>query len=80
MKQVSVKELSKAALVIELKKRKQLFALFAAMLGVIVLCGIFLTIEQGFGVFSTVPIAFIPILMLIKKNVSEAQNELNLRK
>lgn len=80
MKQVSLKELSKSGVEIELKKRKQLFLLFAALLGVIVLCGIFLTIQQGFGVFTTVPVAFVPLLMLIKKNVNEAKNELELRK
>lgn len=80
MKQKPLNDLTTADLVIEVKKRQQLVLFFATMLTIIVLSGIFLTIKQGFGVFTTVPIAFVPILILIRKNATEAKKELESRK
>ena len=52
--------------------------LMFGFLAVMVSTGIFLTVQQGFGVFTTIPVAFVPIL--IRKSVSDAQKELESRK
>ena len=80
MEKKPLNQITTPDLISEIKKRKQLMYLMFGFLAVIVSTGIFLTVQQGFGVFTTIPVAFVPILILIRKNVSDAQKELESRK
>lgn len=79
MKQKPLSELTKSDLVIEVQKRKQFYIIYIVILSVILLSGIIESIKNGVGVFTIVPLAFIPIMLLVRKNAIEAKKELDSR-
>jgi hypothetical protein len=72
-------EFSIIELTIEVKKRKDLLTVMLVMVGIIVCCGIFQTIKDGFGVFSMFPFVFIGLLLNLRNNHVEAKKELESR-
>lgn len=80
MKSKILSELSKEQLLIEIKSRKNVFYIYCFFVSIMVCSGIFLTIKKGFGVFSYLPIAFLPILIMVRKNYTDSKKELQLRK
>jgi uncharacterized membrane protein len=79
MKSKQISEFSNEELVTEVKKRKVLFLAFCGMVALLVCCGIFLTVKQGFGVFTMLPIVFISFIVIIRKNYIDAKIELESR-
>ena len=68
MKKKELSEFSREELVLEVKKRQQFVGFFTGMVIAMVFCGIYLTVKQGFGVFTILPLTFIPILILMRKS------------
>ena len=72
-------ELSKEELIIEVKKRNNFFIVSCFFIAIMTCSGIFLFTQQGFGVFTILPVAFLPLLILSSKNKNEAKKELQSR-
>lgn len=79
MKNVDYTQLS----VEELTKRHKTTKMASIMLGVIIvlqfLTGIFLSIKQGFSVFTIIPICFMPILIINISSLKKIKEELKSR-
>lgn len=75
-------DLSKLSLE-ELKKRekttKTSTVLLLGMIIVQIAVGVFLTFKQGFSVFTILPIAFFPILVVNNTNLKKIGTEINSR-
>ncbi len=67
----------------ELKKKdntvKKLTAAMAGAVIVLVLAGIFLTIQKGFSVFSIFPVAFLPVFIVMVTGRKKIQEEIEKR-
>jgi hypothetical protein len=72
-------ELSLAELQAKEKALKLAIVIFAGMLIVMLLISAFLTIKQGFGVFTVLPIAFLPLLMANMANLKKLKTEIESR-
>ncbi len=79
MKAKELSDFSKQELQAEIKKRRFFFGVFIGMLITMFCTGIYLTVKQGFGVFTILPVAFLPLLMLIRKSALDAKKELESR-
>ncbi len=79
MKTKELSQFSKEELQAEIKKRRFFFGVFIGMLLTMFSVGIYLTTKQGFGIFSILPVAFLPMLMLIRKSTLDAKKELESR-
>lgn len=79
MKQKALSEFSREELHLEVKKRTAFFTVFCFMVVLMIGTAVYLTIKSGYGVFTILPVAFIPLLLIIKKTVSDAKKELATR-
>lgn len=64
----------------ELKKKEKSTQLSASLLGGLIIVqliiGVFLTFTNGFSVFTVMPVAFIPILMISISNLKKLKKEI----
>ena len=80
MKQKPLNEFSKEELITEVKKRNDFFIVSCVFIGLMTFSAIFLFTQQGFGFFTILPVAFLPLLIISVKNKNEAKKELSSRK
>lgn len=76
MKQKALSEFSREELQSEVKKRSAFFTVFVFMVFLTVGTAIYLTIKSGYGVFTILPVAFVPLVLMIKKTLADAKKEL----
>jgi Mn2+/Fe2+ NRAMP family transporter len=76
MKQKALSEFSREELQSEVKKRSAFFTVFVFMVFLMVGTAIYLTIKSGYGVFTILPVAFVPLVLMIKKTLADAKKEL----
>jgi hypothetical protein len=64
----------------ELKKRAKTTKVASIMLAIIIALqfgiGVFLTISKGFNVFTVIPLAFLPMLMVNFSNIKKIKEEI----
>ncbi len=75
-------DLSKLTIEELLKQEKTAKIVSAFLLGTIIIqftVGVFLTFKQGFNVFTILPIAFVPILIVNKTNLKKIRTEIDSR-
>jgi hypothetical protein len=56
------------------KTQKTATGIFIGCVMVMVLAGIFITFKNGFGVFSIMPVAFLPLMIINIKNLKEIRS------
>ena len=71
---MSIEELN-----IKLKRTKTSAGLLAGVIAVQFIAGISLTIMQGFNVFTIIPIAFLPILLISFTSIKKIKAEIERR-
>jgi len=79
MKQEELTQMSLDELKSKEKTLKSSMAVLGGMIIVLLIVAVFLTIKQGFGVFSILPIVFLPIFTVNIGNLKKVQNEITLR-
>ena len=79
MKQKPLNEFSKEELIAEVSKRNKFFIVSCFCVILMIVSGVFLFTQQGFGFFTILPLAFLPLLILSSKNKNEAKKELESR-
>ncbi|UHO40486.1 hypothetical protein H5J24_11265 [Chryseobacterium capnotolerans] len=72
-------ELSVEELKTELKKRTALLLFFCIILGIMLVACLYVTIKKGIGSLTYMPIAFLPIFLIIWKNQKNVRNEIKSR-
>lgn len=72
-------ELSVEELKTELKKRTALLLFFCIILGIMLGACLYVTIKKGIGSLTYMPIAFLPIFLIIWKNQKNVRNEIKSR-
>ncbi len=80
MTKIDLTKLTSEALQIEAKKRNTAFTSFIIIFVLLIGVSIFLTIKNGFGVFTILPITFIALVVAMKKGVDEIKKEIESRK
>ena len=68
---MSIEELNK-----KLKSSKMIAGFFVAAVAVQLLCGIYLTIKDGFNAFTVLPVAFLPILLINFNSLKKIKAEI----
>ncbi len=79
MKQEELTKMSLDELKSKEKTLKSSMAILGGMIIVLLITGVFLTIKQGFGVFTVLPIVFLPIFTMNIGNLKKIQSEIALR-
>lgn len=79
MKQEELIQMSLDELKSKEKTLKSSMAILGGMIIVLLIVAVFLTIKQGFGVFSILPIVFLPIFTMNIGNLKKIKNEITLR-
>ncbi|MBP2617686.1 hypothetical protein [Chryseobacterium jejuense] len=72
-------ELSIEELTIEKKKRTGILIFFSILLGIMIGTCLYVTIKKGVGSLTFMPIAFLPIFLIIWKSQKEVCNEIKSR-
>jgi hypothetical protein len=73
-------KLSNEALLLEAKKQKAAFNAFKFIFGILVCVSIYLTVQKGFGVFTTLPVVFIVLIVAMKASLNSIKKEIESRK
>lgn len=63
----------------ELKKQTGILLFFSIILGIMLGACAYVIIKKGIGIFTYMPIAFIPIFLIIWKNQKNVRNEIKSR-
>jgi hypothetical protein len=76
MKQVPLSELSHEELLKKAKALKAASSVLGGMLVIMAATSVYLTYLQGFSVFTALPIAFLPMLIINVSNLKKIQTEI----
>jgi hypothetical protein len=79
MKTTALSELSLSELNIEKNRRKTLVSVYIVILLIMTAAGIIITIRKGAGIFTFLPIIFLPIFLSIFRGYDEVKNEIKSR-
>lgn len=61
------------------KSLKSMTSIFSSLLLVMTFVGVFLSIRQGFSVFSVLPVAFLPLLVININSIKKIKEEIQSR-
>ncbi|MDP3470118.1 MAG: hypothetical protein Q8S11_17385 [Daejeonella sp.] len=76
MKKVQLSELSQDELKNKAKTLKAANTILGTMLIILALASGYLTLQQGFTVFSALPVAFLPMFVINITNLKKIRNEI----
>ena len=79
MKETDLSKLTREELLKQEKTAKTVSAFLFGTIFIQFAAGVFLTFKQGFNVFTILPVAFIPILIVSKTNLKKIRAEIDLR-
>ncbi|WP_310379220.1 FUSC family protein [Flavobacterium sp.] len=79
MKKLDLTQLTNEELLEEAKKRKSAFNALKFIIGLLVGVSIYITIKNGFGVFTVLPIVFVSVIVAMKISNDETQKEIKSR-
>jgi hypothetical protein len=79
MKQVPLSEISQEELLKKAKALKAATTILGGMLVILAAASVYLTFLQGFSVFTALPIAFLPMLIINVSNLKKIQTEISSR-
>lgn len=61
------------------KSLKSMTSIFSSLLLVMTFAGVFLSIRQGFSVFSVLPVTFLPLFIININNIKKIKEEIKSR-
>jgi len=76
MKQIPLSEVSQQELLNKAKALKAAITVLGGMLVILAAASVYLTYLQGFSVFSVLPVAFLPMLIINLSNLKKIQAEI----
>lgn len=79
MKKTDLTQLTNEELQIKAKKDKAAFNAFKFIYGILVVTCIYLTVQNGFSVFTILPIVFIALIVALKESLNGIKKEIESR-
>lgn len=80
MKSTKLSDLSIDKLTQEEKKRSAIHLFFSILLGIMVGAAMYATTKKGFSAITTLPLAFIPLYLIIRNSWQSVRKEIQSRK